>query len=140
MTPNAIAAPASGSRQRTWLRAVAALEICCAAACGLTPSSRLSGDWVGVEMETLGGEVSAQRAGWALGTALRFSGNTLRVTVPDHPPRQSEYRVKNADDGEMTLTLRSGSEEPRNMRLTLETDELLRWHLTQEHTVVLRRK
>ena len=115
-----------------------ALAVC--GACESTPQARLAGEWVGVEMEVIGGQVSAQKAGWARGTALRFGNGTVRVTVPEHPPEISRYTVRRQRDGVMTLSLQSPHGEPKQAQFTLETDELLRWHLTDEHTLVLQRR
>lgn len=108
-------------------------------ACDTSIGRRLSGHWLGVEVESLDGSVSAGRAGWAKGTSLTFSGSTLSVTLPGEAPRRGAYKVLSEDDGQLELAVAGHDGHVDRARLTLETDSLLRWHLTTVHTLVMRR-
>lgn len=108
--------------------------------CSTSVGSRLSGHWLGVEVESLDGSISAGRAGWAKGTALTFSGSTLSVTLPGEAPRRGNYRVLSEDDGQLELAVAGHDGHVDRTRLTLETDSLLRWHLTTVHTLVMQRE
>ena len=100
---------------------------------------QLSGRWVGSRMESLDGSISAARAGWAKGTSLSFSGRRVAVGLPGEPPRWGAFEVVSERDGELTLEIAGHDGHVDRAKLTLETEELLRWHVTDVHTLVLRR-
>jgi len=134
----------SASRGRcvkSWGR-TPALVFCAllASACGTSVGSRLSGRWLGVEVESLDGSISAGRAGWAKGTSLTFSGSTLTVALPGEAPRRGAYQVVSDDDGQLELAIAGHDGHVDRTQLTLETDRLLRWHLTTVHTLVMQRE
>jgi hypothetical protein len=116
---------------------LAGLSVC---ACWSSPTDQLGGRWVGAHVESLDGSVSAARAGWAKGTSLAFSGSRLTVQVPGEPPRYGAYDVLSHDDGQLELAIEGHDGHVDRTRLTLETDDLLRWHLTGVHTLVMRRE
>jgi hypothetical protein len=109
-------------------------------ACDTSVGSRLSGRWLGVEIESLDGSVSAGRAGWAKGTSLTFSGSSLTVAQPGEEPRRGAYKVVSEDDGQLELAIAGHDGHIDHTQLTLETDRLLRWHLTSVHTLVMQRE
>jgi hypothetical protein len=82
--------------------------------------------------------VSAARAGWARGASLTFSSSTVSVQVPGEAARQGRYAVLSDEDGELQLSIIGHDGHVDHAELTLETDELLRWHLTPVHTLVMR--
>lgn len=106
--------------------------------CG-SPEAALAGTWAGQNVESLDGTVSAARAGWARGTSLTFSGSRITVALPGEPPRRGSYRVLSDEDGKLELEVEGHAGHVDQTRLTLETDRLLRWHLSHVHTLVLRR-
>lgn len=126
---------------RRWGRA-AALVVWCASlsACANSVDSRLSGRWLGMEMESLDGSVSAARAGWAKGTSLTFSGSTLTVALPGETPRRGVYQVLSEDDGQLELAIAGHDGHVDRTELTIETDRLLRWRLTNVHTLLMHRE
>lgn len=117
-----------------WLLALAFGSVACA-----SPERALAGSWAGHNVESLDGSLSAARAGWAKGTSLSFSGSRITITLPGEPPRSGRYQVVAEDDGELELEVEGHSGHIDRTRLTLETDDLLRWHLDNVHTLVLRR-
>lgn len=126
--------------RRGWAAAGALLSMCALlSACDATIGSRLSGRWQGVEMESLGGSVSAARAGWAKGTSFTFSGSSLTVDLPGELPRRGTYQVLSENDGQLELAVAGHDGHIDRTELTLETDSLLRWHLTTVHTLLMRR-
>ena len=130
-----------GRRARSWGRATT-LVFCgvLAGACDTSVGSRLSGRWLGVEVESLDGSISAGRAGWAKGTSLTFSGSTLSVALPGEAPRRGVYRVVSEDDGRLELAIAGHDGHVDRTQLTLETERLLRWHLTSVHTLLMQRE
>jgi hypothetical protein len=102
-----------------------------------SPQARLEGRWLGHRFESLDGSVGAGRAGWAKGTSLTFSGSRISVQVPGEPARQGAYEVLRERDGELELAITGHDGHIDHAELTLETDELLRWHLTPVHTLVM---
>jgi hypothetical protein len=130
---------------RLFARAVSRWGACaivalCAPAAGCSGSSqpRLEGRWLGQRFESLDGSVSAGRAGWARGASLTFSSSTVSVQVPGEAARQGRYEVLSDEDGELQLSIIGHDGHVDHAELTLETDELLRWHLTPVHTLVMR--
>jgi hypothetical protein len=94
---------------------------------------------LGTRFESLNGSVSAAQAGWARGTALSFSGSTLTVKLPGEHARAGTYRVVSNNDGVIELSVLGHDGHEDRTHLTLETERLLRWHLGEVHTVVMRR-
>jgi hypothetical protein len=107
--------------------------------CSQSAQARLDGRWLGERFESLDGSVSAGRTGWARGTSLSFSGAVIRVQLPGEPPRSGMYAVVSDLDGQLELSITGQDGHVDRAELTLETDELLRWHLTGVHTLVMRR-
>lgn len=133
--------PSRGRCLLSWVRATTLLSCgVLASACGTSVGSRLSGRWLGVEVESLDGSVSAARAGWAKGTSLTFSGSTLAVALPGEEPRRGAYQVVSEDDGQLELAIAGHDGHVDRTQLTLETDRLLRWHLTSVHTLLMQRE
>jgi hypothetical protein len=107
--------------------------------CSQSPEARLGGRWLGLRFESLDGSISAGRAGWAKGTSLTFSGSLIGVQLPGEPSRRGSYAVVSDSDGQLELSVTGHDGHVDHTRLTLETDELLRWHLTRVHTLVMQR-
>jgi hypothetical protein len=109
-----------------------------ASACRGASEPRLEGRWLGQRFESLDGSVSAGRAGWALGASLTFSSSMVSVQVPGEAARQGRYEVLSDEDGELQLSIIGHDGHVDHAELTLETDELLRWHVTSVHTLIMR--
>jgi hypothetical protein len=109
-----------------------------AAACRSPSQAQLEGRWLGQRFESLDGSVSAGRTGWARGASLTFSRSTVSVQVPGEAARQGRYEVLSDDDGELQLSIVGHDGQVDHAELTLETDQLLRWHLTSVHTLLMR--
>lgn len=107
------------------------------AACDRSTLAQLEGRWLGQSFESLDGSVSAARAGWARGTSLTFSSCCISVQLPGQAARQGEYQVLSDRDGELELAITGHDGHVDQTQLTLETEELLRWHLTPVHTLVM---
>lgn len=125
-------------------RVVAYLGLCVVLASALalvavrrSVEGRLEGRWLGERFESLDGTVGAGRSGWAKGTSLTFSGSRISVQVPGEPARHGAYEVLSERDGELELAITGHDGHVDRTELTLETDELLRWHLTPVHTLVM---
>jgi len=106
-------------------------------ACACSSSPRLEGRWLGQRFESLDGSVGAGRAGWAKGASLTFAGSRVSVRVPGEPARSGDYQVLSDRDGVLELAIVGHDGHVDRTELTLETDELLRWHLTPVHTLVM---
>lgn len=109
-------------------------------ACHGSPESQLDGRWLGDGFESLDGSVSAARAGWAKGTSLTFTDTRVSVQLPGEAPRSGSYEVVSDRDGALELAITGHDGHVDRAELTIETDELLRWHLTPVHTLVMRRR
>lgn len=107
--------------------------------CEKSLPQRLEGRWRGSKMETLGGEMTAELAGWARGTELVFSGTRLDIRVPGQKLQRGSFTIDKHKDGDLELTILGDDGHSRGAHLTLETDQLLRWHVNELNTVVLRR-
>ena len=108
-------------------------------ACQGSAQSRLEGRWLGDGFESLDGSVSAARAGWAKGTSLTFTDSRISVQLPGEPSRSGSYEIVSDRDGELELTITGHDGHVDHAELTIETERLLRWHLTPVHTLVMRR-
>ncbi len=108
-------------------------------ACQSSSASRLEGRWLGDGFESLDGSVSAARAGWAKGTSLTFADSRISVQLPGERSRSGSYQIISDHDGELELTITGHDGHVDRAELTIETESLLRWHLTPVHTLVLRR-
>lgn len=127
------------AQRRAVLLAIVVLHGALALGCRDATRSRLAGRWVGRGMEVLGGFPSAASVGWARGTAFEFSGTQLTVAVPGEAPRRGRFRVLSDDDGELELSVVGHHGHEDRTRLTLETDDLLRWHVDDVNVVVMQR-
>ncbi|HTV22033.1 MAG TPA: hypothetical protein VMG12_25260 [Polyangiaceae bacterium] len=114
-----------------------ALALSSSLACQRSSQSRLEGRWLGHRFESLDGSIGAGRAGWAKGASLTFEGSRVSVRVPGEPARSGDYRVLSDRDGELELAIVGHDGHVDRAELTLETDELMRWHLTPVHTLVM---
>jgi hypothetical protein len=128
---------ASDRRPRFAASGFFALALGCLACA--SPQRALSGSWAGHTIESLDGSVSAARAGWAKGTQLSFSGSRITITLPGETPRHGRYQIVTEEDGKLELEVEGHSGHVDRARLTLETENLLRWHLDNVHTLVLHR-
>jgi len=106
-------------------------------ACDRSSNGRLQGRWLGQRFESLDGSVAAGRAAWARGASLTFSGSRISVQVPGEATRHGDYRLLSDRDGELELAITGHDGHIDHAELTLETAELLRWHLTPVHTLVM---
>jgi hypothetical protein len=109
------------------------------AACADGAAGALAGRWVGQRVESLGRPPSAAQTGWARGTSLGFAGSKITVQLPGELPRSGHFRVLRDDDGQIDLSVTGHDGHEDHARLTLETPELLRWHVDAVHTVVMSR-
>jgi hypothetical protein len=108
-------------------------------ACRSSSAAKLEGRWLGDGFESLDGSVSAARAGWAKGTSLTFSDSRISVQLPGERSRHGSYEIVSDRDGELELTITGHDGHVDRAELTIETEALLRWHLTPVHTLVMRR-
>lgn len=120
-------------------RIVWLLGCCGALACSQTVEQQLEGKWRGSELETVGGEITAEQAGWARGTELNFYGSRLDIRVPGQRLQRGSYSIDRAKEGNLDLTILGDNGHEQNTHLTLETTHMLRWHINQQNTVVLHR-
>ena len=90
----------------------------------------------------LAGELARLAAAARDGTAKseELSGSTLTVALPGEAPRRGAYQVVSNDDGQLELAIAGHDGHVDRTQLTLETERLLRWHLTSVHTLVMRRE
>lgn len=115
-----------------------ALSLCLS--CENSVEQQLQGHWIGKELESTAREVSAEKEGWARGTALHFAGSHLTITVPGQAQQPSSFQVVKNIDGNLQLELVNAKGHRQTTQLTLETKTLLRWHINQQTTVVLQRR
>lgn len=125
-------------RVARWGKCALAVSCVSVAGCRGASPAQLEGRWLGQSFESLDGSVSAGQAGWAKGASLTFSGSRVSVQVPGQALRHGRYDVLSDVDGELQLAIVGHDGHVDRAELTLETNELLRWHLTSVHTLVLR--
>jgi hypothetical protein len=62
------------------------------------------------------------------------------VALPGEAARHGKYQVLSEDDGHLELEIEGHDGHLDRTRITLETDDLLRWHVSNVHTLVMRRE
>jgi hypothetical protein len=109
-------------------------------ACSHPLSRKLEGRWLGESVENFADGEIAVATGWARGTSFEFSGSKLTVAVPAEEPRTGNYKVESAREGHVVLAVASPEGRVQKARLSLEDEHLLRWHLDDSRSVILRRE
>lgn len=108
--------------------------------CGHPVQRKLEGRWVGDAVENFDDREVAVATGWAKGTSFEFSGKTLTVAIPAEEPRTGSYKVVNVreNDVELAVVRKDGSTD--KARLKLDSEHSLRWMLSDERAIVMRRE
>jgi hypothetical protein len=108
--------------------------------CAHPLTRRLEGRWLGHAVENFDDGEMALATGWARGTSFEFSGSRLTVTVPAEDPRVGTFKVESAHGGDFTLAIEDGQGRRSRSRFTFDQDHLVRWHLDEARSIVLRRE
>jgi hypothetical protein len=108
--------------------------------CGHPVERKLEGRWVGDSVENFDDDQMAVATGWAKGTSFEFSGSTLTVAIPAEEPRSGEYKVANVRENDVLLNVKRKDGTSDKLRLKLDSDHNIRWILTDERAIVLRRE
>ena len=90
-------------------------------ACGHPVQNKLEGRWVGDSVENFDDGHVAIATGWAKGASFEFSGATVRENAV-----------------ELAVMRKDGSKD--KMRLKLDSEHSIRWMLSDERAIVLRRE
>lgn len=107
--------------------------------CAHPVAKKLQGRWFGEAVENFDEDNIAAATGWVRGTSFEFAGSSVTVTVPAEEPRRGHYQVASAHEGEVVLKIES-EDSTRRARFTLDDEHLMRWHLDDRRSVVLRRE
>ena len=107
--------------------------------CAHPVAKKLQGRWLGDSVENFDTEDIAVATGWVRGTSFEFAGSALTITVPAEEPRRGQYKVASAHEGEIVLNIEN-DDASRHARFTLDDEHLMRWHLDDVRSVVLRRE
>jgi hypothetical protein len=100
---------------------------------------KLEGRWFGESVEHFDEDEIAASTGWVKGTSWEFFGSSVTITIPAEDPRSGRYEVVSARDGHLTLSIVDPAGKGHRASLTLEDEHLLRWHLDDTRSVLLRR-
>ncbi|MBI3200960.1 MAG: hypothetical protein IT377_12465 [Polyangiaceae bacterium] len=111
-----------------------------ATGCGHPVQSKLEGRWVGDSVENFDDRHVAVATGWARGASLEFSASNLTVAVPAEDPRTGAYKVASVRENtvELAVTRKDGAKD--KLRLKLDSEHSIRWMLSDERAIVLRRE
>jgi len=101
---------------------------------------KLEGRWVGDSVENFDDDQMAVATGWAKGTSFEFSGSTLTVAIPAEEPRSGEYKVASVRENDVLVNVKRKDGKTDKLRLKLDSDHNIRWILTDERAIVLRRE
>jgi hypothetical protein len=108
--------------------------------CQKSPRDRLQGKWVGEGISAVHPSQAARADGWAKGTRLEFSGNTVTVAIPAEAPRSGTYKIAKAEGNDLDVVFsREGGSADRS-RLNLTEDGKLRWILNSGVEILLHRE
>jgi hypothetical protein len=108
--------------------------------CAHPLARRLEGRWLGHAVENFDDGDMALATGWARGTSFEFSGSRLTVTIPAEEPRVGIFKVESAHGTDFTLAIEDGQGRRTRTRFTFDQDHLVRWHLDDARSIVLRRE
>jgi len=119
---------------------IAVLGAVLTSGCGHPVQRHLQGRWFGETVENVPDDQIATSTAWARGTTLEFSGSHLTITVPEQEPRSAPFEVVQATRHEATLAVRGTDGTVQQASFSLDDDDLVRWHVTERQSVVLRRE
>lgn len=109
-------------------------------ACAHPLTRKLEGRWLGESVENFEDGEIAVATGWARGTSFEFSGSKITVAIPAEEPRTGSYKVESARVGEVVLAVSSNDGHIQKTRLSLEDEQLIRWHIDDSRSLLLRRE
>ncbi len=108
-------------------------------ACESTPTRALEGRWYGEGAEQVELERLAAVTAWARGLMFEFSGQQLRVAVPNEAPRTGRYQVVEAGEHQLVISIQRPGGQLDVARFTLDAPDRMRWHIGEGRAIVLRR-
>ncbi len=100
----------------------------------------LSGRWLGESITRVDGPELATATGWVRGTSLEFSRGELTVTIPTELPRTAPFQVEHERGRHWLLAVTNPNGVVDRLALTLGTDELMHWHISDGREIVLRKQ
>jgi hypothetical protein len=109
-------------------------------ACGHPVQNKLEGRWVGDSVENFDDGHVAIATGWAKGASFEFSGATITVAIPAEDPRTASYKVATVRENAVELAVMRKDGSKDKMRLKLDSEHSIRWMLSDERAIVLRRE
>lgn len=101
---------------------------------------KLTGRWLGQDVENLNDESLAAATGWARGTSFEFASSTLTVSIPAEDPRSGKYQVVAVRDKTVDLSVERSNGKSDRLRLQLDDEHSMRWMLDGGRAVVMRRE
>ena len=109
-------------------------------ACGHPVQNKPEGRWVGDSVENFDDGHVAIATGWAKGASFEFSGATITVAIPAEDPRTASYKVATVRENAVELAVMRKDGSKDKMRLKLDSEHSIRWMLSDERAIVLRRE
>jgi len=110
------------------------------AGCGHPVERKLEGRWVGDAVENFDDKDVAVATGWAKGTSFEFSGSNLTVAIPAEEPRSGSFKVAAVRENDIEVAVRRKDGQSDKLRVKLDSEHSLRWVLTDERAIVMRRE
>lgn len=129
-------------RRKPRLRYVvlALLTVVCVSGCSHPVARQLGGRWFGDTVEHFDPDDIAVATGWARGTSFEFSGQRVTITIPAEEPRAGRFEVVSAHDRDVVIDVLGDGVPGGPMELTLLEEGLVRWHLDDMRSILLRRE
>lgn len=100
---------------------------------------QLQGRWLGESVRNVDAAQLAAVTAWVRGTSFEFSGNSVTVTIPTELPRTAPYEVTQATEQNLVLAIRNPNGAIDTASLTLESQGVLRWHIGDGRSILMRR-
>jgi hypothetical protein len=119
---------------------VVALACVSLGGCEHPVQKKLDGRWVGDSVENFDDRYVAVATGWAKGTSFEFSGSSITVAIPAEEPRSASYRVASVRENDVELAVMRKDGAVDKVKLKLDSDHSIRWMLSDERAIVLRRE
>jgi hypothetical protein len=107
--------------------------------CAHPVARRLQGEWIGEGVENVDLSQLAVVTGWARGLRFEFRGSTATVTVPTELPRSGPYKVVNANERTVTISIERPDHSQDLATFALDTVNLMRWQVGEGRSIVFRR-
>jgi hypothetical protein len=121
-------------------RLVALVALWACVGCSHPVARQIEGRWFGETVENFDPDDIPVATGWARGTSFEFSGGRVTISIPAEEPRSGRFEVVSAHDRDVVIDILGDGVAGGPMAMTLLKEDVIRWHLDDLRSVLLRRE